>query len=174
MGNFYNWEDVLKVEGIKNAVLKFAISPSEFDDYKGYLNDDGSLPEDEGTLQYLFEAAIKYGGECVFYFCNDGTEQISSHFHQKFHGMYFEFDGNDMITGPLDYNYADGMMEIQTSHLGDSVPRDGYLVSVGGEFPDEFFTKHCLGFVAVGKELEINGHIYLRTSEGFELKKIQT
>ena len=172
MSNFYDWEDVLKVEGIKDAVLKFAITPGGFEDYTGYLNDDGSLPEDEDTLQYLFEAAIKHGGECVFYFCNDGTEQISSHSHEKFHGKYFEFDGNGMITGPLDDNDAEGMIDTQIFHLGNDVPRDGYLVSVGGEFPDEFFTKLCLKLVAVGKELEVNGHVYVRTTEGFELKKI--
>jgi hypothetical protein len=171
MGNFYNWEDVLKVEGIKNAVLKFAISPSEFDDYKGYLNDDGSLPEDEGTLQYLFEAAIKQGGECVFYFCNDGKEQISDHFHIKFQGKYFEFDGNDMITGPLDYNHAEGMIDLCEYHLGDDEPRDGYLVSIGGEFPDEYFTQRCLKLVKIGHELEINNNKYIRTMEGFVLKK---
>lgn len=172
MSNFYDWDDVLAVDGIKDAVLKFATTPSEFEDYKGYLNDDGSLPEDEDTLQYLYEAAIKHGGECAFYFCNDGTEQISSHSHVKFHGKYFELDGNDMITGPLDYNNAEDMIDTQISFLGNDVPRDGYLVSVGGEFPDEFFTKHCLKLVVVGKELEINGHVYVRTTDGFELKKI--
>ena len=175
MSSFYNWEDVLKVEGIKHAVLNFAKSGRSYENLKVYLNDDGTLPEDEGDLQYLFESAISEDGKCVFYFSNDGTEQILSHSHKKFHGVYFEFDGNGMITGPLTYNDPAHILDMAGDNIEtyseDETPRDGFCVSVGGEFPDEFFTKHCLKVVTVGQNLEINGRVYLRTEAGFELKK---
>jgi hypothetical protein len=164
MGNFYTWEEVLAVKGIKKAVLKYAIDQGEIDE-------GGKLPKDEGELQDLFERAISEAGENVFYFSGDGREQVSSHLHYQFAGVYFEFDGHDGITGPLDDNDPEGMIDLCEYHLGDDEPRDGYLVSIGGEFPDEYFTQRCLKLVKIGHELEINNNQYIRTKEGFAPKK---
>ena len=176
MSNFYNWDDVLQVEGIREEVLKFARTDNELDDFKAYLKEDGSLPDDERELQYLFKHAIEETRDVVFYFYNDGTENIGSHVHYKFHGKYFEFDGQGMIMGPLDYNDPEIILGLTADdiegHLDEEgVPRDGLCVSVGGEFSDEYFAKHCLKLIAVGRKLEINGRMYVRTETGFELKK---
>jgi len=166
MSNFYNWEDVLKVEGIREEVLKFAIKDNALQE-----EDNGALPLDERELQDLFERAISEMGEVVFYFSGDGQEQVSSHCHYKFAGKYFEFDGHDQITGPCDDNNPEVLIELCEDHLAGERPRNGFLVSIGGEFPDEYFTERCLKLVNLGQELKINGQAYLRTKAGFELKK---
>lgn len=164
MGNFYTWDEVLAEKGLRKAVRQYAI-------VQGEIEKCGRLPSDESELQDLYERAISDSGEVVFYFSNDGQEQVLSHYHYKFGGKYFEFDGHGGVTGPLDENDPESMLDLCEDHLGDDEPRDGFLVSIGGEFPDDYFAQRCLKLVKIGHELEINDNQYIRHKTGFELKK---
>ena len=45
-------------------------------------------------------------------------------------------------------------------------PEPGATVSVSGDFPDDYFVKLCTSFVPLGQQIEINGNLYLRNTEG--------
>jgi hypothetical protein len=45
-------------------------------------------------------------------------------------------------------------------------PEPGATVSVGGDFPDEYFVKLCSSLVPLGQQIEINGTIYVRKEVG--------
>ena len=49
-------------------------------------------------------------------------------------------------------------------------PDPGATVSVGGDFPDDYFIKLCASLVPVGQQIEINGTLYIRTPEGLVTK----
>ena len=164
MSNFHDWEDVLASKNLRKAVRQYAIEQGEVE--KG-----GRLPSDESELQDLYERAIIEEGDVVFYFAGDGREQVLTHYHYKFAGMYFESDGDGMITGPLDYNDPEVLIDLCEDSVREYGRRDGFLVSIGGEFPDEYFTERCLKLVKIGHELEINGNQYIRTKEGFVRKQ---
>jgi hypothetical protein len=51
-------------------------------------------------------------------------------------------------------------------------PAPGATVSVGGDFPDDYFVKLCVSLVPLGQQIEINGTLYVRTSAGLAPKEV--
>jgi hypothetical protein len=100
---------------------------------------------------------------------------MEDHAHYRFAGKYFECDGARQIGGPCDDNNADIILDLLSNAYQAgfvSSPEPGATVSVGGDFPDEYFVKLCSSLVPVGQQIEINGTIYVRTTEGLASVKL--
>jgi hypothetical protein len=136
---------------------------------------DGAKGLSDDDYLYMLERAIKDKGECVFYFSRGDDDQIQDHKHLRFAGKYFECDGAGQIGGPYDDNNADIILDLlsdayEAGFVGS--PEPGATVSVGGDFPDDYFIKLCSSLVPVGQQIEINGTIYVRTTEGLASVKL--
>jgi len=117
----------------------------------------------------VLERAIKDVGECVFYFSRGADDQIQDHTHRRFAGKYFECDGAGQIGGPYDDNNADIILDLLSDAYEAGCvasPASGATVSVGGDFPDDYFVKLCVSLVPLGQQIEINGTLYVRTKAG--------
>jgi hypothetical protein len=171
MNVFYDWKDVLALKGLRDAVVAYAVEEApeyleEADGVKGLSDDD---------YPYVLERAIKEKGECVFYFSRGVDDQIEDHAHYRFAGKYFECDGAGQIGGPYDDNNADIILDLLSDAYEAGFvasPEPGATVSVGGDFPDEYFVKLCSSLVPLGQQIEINGTLYVRTTEGLALVKL--
>ena len=172
MNSFNDWNDVQAMKGLREAVVAYATAEAP-----EYLEDgaDGMKGLSDDDYPYVLERAIKEKGECVFYFSRGADDQMEDHAHYRFAGKYFECDGARQIGGPFDDNNAEIILDL----LSDAYevgfvasPEPGATVSVGGDFPDEYFIKLCASLVPVGLQLEINGTLYIRTTEGLALVKL--
>jgi len=166
MNNFYDWEGILAMKGLREAVVAYAMS-----DAPGCLEDwpDGVKVLSDDEYPYLLGRAIKEKGECVFYFSRGADDQIQDHIHYRFAGKYFECDGAGQIGGPYDDNNADIILDLLSDAYEAGFvasPAPGSMVSVSGDFPDDYFVKLCTSLVPVGQQLEINCTIYIRTTAG--------
>jgi hypothetical protein len=171
LNNFSDWNHVLAMKGLREVVVTYAIAEAPeyledgFDGLKGLSDDD---------YPYLLERAIKEKGECVFYFSRGADNQIEDHAHYRFAGKYFECDGAGQIGGPYHDNNADIILDLLSDTYEAGLvasPEPGASVSVGGDFPDEYFVKLCTGLVPVRQQIEINCTLYVRTTEGLALVK---
>jgi hypothetical protein len=172
MNNFNDWNDVLAMKGLREAVVAYAIAEAP-----EYLEDgaDGVKGLSDDDYPYVLERAIMEKGECVFYFSRGADDQIEDHAHYRFARKYFECDGAGQIGGPYDDNNADIILDLlsdayEAGFVGS--PEPGATVSVGGDFPDDYFIKLCSSLVPVGQQIEINGTIYVRTTEGLASVKL--
>ena len=60
-------------------------------------------------------------------------------------------------------------MDLIAAHLRISefhCPEPDATVSVGGDFPDDYFVKLCVSLVPLGQKIEINSTLYFRTKSG--------
>ena len=166
MNDFIDWENVMAMKGLREAVVAYAAAESP-----GYLEEgpDGAKVLSDDDYPYLLKRAIKEKGEGVFYFSRGADDQIEDHTHYLFAGKYFECDGAGQIGGPYDDNNADIILDLLSDAYEEGFvasPEPGSTVSVSGDFPDEFFVKLCTGLVPLGQQIEINGTLYVRTAEG--------
>jgi len=166
MNDFIDWEDVLAMKGLRDAVVAYAAEEAP-----EYLEagPDGTKVLSDDDYPYVLKQAIKEKGECVFYFSRVADDQVEDHAHYRFAGKYFECDGNGQIGGPYDNNDADRILDLASDsfdagNLGS--PEPGSTVSVGGDFPDETLVKLCVNLVPLGQQIEINGTLYNRTPAG--------
>ena len=123
----------------------------------------------EDDYPYVLERAIKDVGECVFYFSRGVDDQVQDHVHYRFAGKYFECDGAGQIGGPYDDNNADIILDLLSDAYAAGFvasPEPGATVSVGGDFPDDYFVKLCASLVPLGRQIEINSTLYVRTPAG--------
>lgn len=171
MNNFSDWNHVLAMKGLREAVVTYSIAEAP-----EYLEDgaDGMKGLSDDDYLYVLERAIKQKGECVFYFSRGADDQIQDHAHYRFAGKYFECDGAGQIGGPCDDNNADIILDLLSDAYEAGFvasPEPGATVSVSGDFPDEYFIKLCKGLVPVCQQIEINCTLYVRTTEGLALVK---
>ncbi len=166
MNDFIDWEDVLAMKGLREAVVAYAIAEAP-----EYLEEgpEGTKVLSDDDYPYVLERVIKEKGESVFYFSRGADDQIQDHVHYRFAGKYFECDGAGQIGGPYDNNDADRILDLasdsfEAGNLGS--PEPGSTVSVGGDFPDETFVKLCVNLVPIGQQIEINCTLYIRTPAG--------
>lgn len=166
MNDFIDWENVLAMKGLREAVVAYAVEQAP-----EYLEEgpEGTKVLSDDYYPYVLKQAIKEKGECVFYFSSGADDQVENHVHYLFAGKYFESDGNGQIGGPYDHNDADRILDLATDsfeagNLGS--PEPGSTVSVGGDFPDETFVKLCVNLVPLGQQIEINSTLYIRTPAG--------
>ena len=123
----------------------------------------------EADYPYVLERAIKDVGECVFSFSSGVDDQVQDHVHYRFAGKYFECDGAGQIGGPYDDNNADIILDLLSDAYAAGFvasPAPGATVSVGGDFPDDYFVKLCVSLVPLGQQIEINSTLYVRTPAG--------
>ena len=170
MNDFIDWEDVLAMKGLREAVVAYAIAEAP-----EYLEEgpEGTKVLSDDDYPYVLERVIKEKGESVFYFSRGADDQIQDHVHYRFAGKYFECDGAGQIGGPYDANNADIILDLLSDAYRAGFvasPEPGATVSVSGEFPDEYFIKLCFGLVPVGQEIEINGNLYVRNPAGLAPK----
>jgi hypothetical protein len=166
MNNFYDWEGILAMKGLREAVVSYAMSDAPECLEEGA---DGVKALSDDDYPYILGRAIKEKGECVFYFSRGADDQIQDHTHYRFAGKYFECDGAGQIGGPYDDNNADIILDLLSDAYEAGLvasPVPGATVSVSGDFPDDYFLKLCTGLVPLGQQLEINGTLYVRTAEG--------
>ncbi len=166
MNVFYDWKDVLAMKGLRDAIVAYAVEEAP-----EYLEEgaDGVKRLSDDDYPYVLERAIKEKGEGVFYLSRGADDQIQDHAHYRFAGKYFECDGAGQIGGPYDDNNADIILDlISDAYEAGFVasPEPGATVSVGGDFPDDYFVKLCTSLVPVGQKIEINGTLYIRTVMG--------
>lgn len=164
MNNFSDWNHVLAMKGLREAVVTYSIAEAP-----EYLEDgaDGMKGLSDDDYPYVLERAIKQKGECVFYFSRGADDQIEGHAHYRFAGKYFEYDGAGQIGGPYDDNNADIILDLLSDAYEAGFvasPAPGATVSVGGDFPDDYFIKLCTSLVPVGQQIEINGTVYVRVA----------
>jgi hypothetical protein len=171
MNNFNDWEDVLAMNGLREAVLAYAKAEAP-----EYLEEspEGLIVIGEDDYPYVLQQAIKEKGECVFWFSSGVDEQVQDQVHYRFAGKYFECDGNGQIGGPYDDNNAEDFLDLlnhMTCQVNDNAdaPRD--CMSMGGEFPDEYFINLCRNIPGVGGRIKINGNSYVRTTAGLVRKE---
>jgi hypothetical protein len=172
MNNFNDWNDVLAMKGLREAVVAYAIAEAP-----EYLEDgaDGVKGLSDDDYPYVLERAMREKGECVFFFSRGAEDQIEDHAHYRFAGMYFECDGAGQICGPYDDNNVDIVLDLLSDAYEAGFvasPEPGDTVSVSGDFPDDFFIKLCTGLVPFGQQIEINGTLYVRTTEGLASVKL--
>jgi hypothetical protein len=172
MNNFNDWNDVLAMKGLREAVMAYAKAEAP-----EYLEEraDGVKGLSDDDYPYVLERAIKEKGECVFYFSRGADDQIQDHAHYRFVGKYFECDGAGQIGGPCDDNNADIILDLLSDAYEAGFvasPAPGATVSVGGDFPDEYFVKLCSNLIPVGQQIEINCTLYVRTTEGLASVKL--
>jgi hypothetical protein len=163
MNNFYDWNDVLAMKGLREAAVAYAVESAP-----EYLEEgpDGTKALSDDDYPYVLEQAIKEKGEGVFYFSRGADDQIQDHVHYRFAGKYFECDGAGQIGGPYDDNNADIILDLASDayEAGSfASPEPGATVSVSGDSPDEYFTELCVNLVPLGQQIEINGTMYVRT-----------
>lgn len=166
MNSFNDWNDVLAMKGLREAAVAYAVESAP--EYLGE-GPDGTKVLSDDDYPYVLEQAIKEKGECVFYFSRGADDQIQDHVHYRFAGKYFECDGAGQIGGPYDANNADIILDLASDayEAGNfASPEPGAMVSVSGEFPDEYFTALCVKHVPLGQQIEINGTMYVRTEAG--------
>jgi len=166
MNDFIDWENVMAMKGLREAVVAYAVAEAP-----GYLEEgpDGAKVLSDDDYPYLLKRAIKEKGEGVFYFSRGADDQIEDHTHYLFAGKYFECDGAGQIGGPYDDNNADIILDLLADVYEEgfvSSPEPGSTVSVSGEFPDDFFAKLCTGLVPIGQHIEINSTLYIHTPAG--------
>ena len=166
MNGFSDWDDVLAVSAIREAAIAYAAQEA-----LEYLEEspEGLMVIGEADYPYVLERAIKDVGECVFYFSSGVDDQVQDHLHYRFAGKYFECDGNGQIGGPYDDNNADVVLDLLSDAYAAGFvasPEPGATVSVGGDFPDDYFVKLCADLIPVGQKIQINGTIYVRTKSG--------
>ncbi len=163
MNTFYDWKEVLAMKGLREAVFEYAMAEAP-----EYLEEgaDGVKGLSDDDYPYVLERAIKEKGECVFYFSRGADDQIQDHTHRRFAGKYFECDGAGQIGGPYDDNNADIILDLLSDAYEAGFvasPEPGAMVSVGGDFTDEYFVKLCASLVPLGQQIEINGTLHVRT-----------
>ncbi len=166
MNSFSDWADVLAISAIREAAVAYAAQEAP-----EYLEEspEGVMVIGEDVYPYVLERAIKDVGECVFYFSRGADDQIQDHTHRRFAGKYFECDGAGQIGGPYDDNNADIILDLLSDAYEAGCvasPAPGATVSVGGDFPDDYFVKLCVSLVPLGQQIEINSTLYVRTTEG--------
>ena len=166
MNGFSDWDDVLAVSAIREAAIAYAAQEA-----LEYLEEspEGLMVIGEADYPYVLERAIKDLGECVFYFSSGVDDQVQDHLHYRFAGKYFECDGNGQIGGPYDDNNADVVLDLLSDAYAAGFvasPEPGATVSVGGDFPDDYFVKLCADLIPVGQKIQSNGTIYVRTKSG--------
>lgn len=170
MNDFIDWEDVLAMKGLREAVLAYAAESAP--EYLEEGPDSAKVLSDD-DYPYVLERAIKDKGEGVFYFSRGADDQIQDHAHYRFAGKYFECDGAGQIGGPYDDNNADIILDLLSDAYQDGFvasPEPDATVSVSGDFPDDFFVKLCVDLVPLSQQIEINGRIYVRTEAGLVSK----
>ncbi len=170
MNAFYDWKEVLAMKGLREAVVAYAMADAPW-----CLEDgpDGVKILSDDEYPHALERAIREKGECVFYFSRGADDQIQDHAHYRFAGKYFECDGAGQIGGPYDDNNADIILDLLSDAYEAGFvasPEPGSMVSVSGDFPDDYFVKLCTRFVPLGQKLEINGTLYVRTAAGLAPK----
>lgn len=170
MNSFYEWKDVLAMQGLREAAVAYAVEEAP-----EYLEEgsDGTKVLSDDDYPYVLERAIKEKGEGVFYFSRGADDQIQDHVHYRFAGKYFECDGAGQIGGPYDDNNADIILDlVSDAYQAGFVasPEPGATASVSGDFPDAYFTALCLNLLSVGHQIEINGTMYVRTEAGLVSK----
>jgi hypothetical protein len=163
MNSFSDWDDVLAVSAIREAAVAYAAQEAP-----EYLEEslEGVMVIGEDVYPYVLERAIKDVGECVFYFSSGVDDQVQDHVHYRFAGKYFECDGNGQIGGPYDDNNADVVLDLLSDAYAAGFvasPEPGATVSVGGDFPDDYFVKLCADLIPVGQKIQINSTLYVRT-----------
>jgi len=166
MNGFSDWDDVLAVSAIREAAIAYAAQEA-----LEYLEEspEGLMVIGEADYPYVLERAIKDLGECVFYFSSGVDDQVQDHLHYRFAGKYFECDGNGQIGGPYDDNNADVVLDLLSDAYAAGFvasPEPGATVSVGGDFPDDYFVKLCADLIPVGQKIQINSTLYVRTKVG--------
>jgi len=166
MNGFSDWDDVLAVSAIREAAIAYAAQEAP-----EYLEEspEGLMVIGEADYPYVLERAIKDLGECVFYFSSGVDDQVQDHLHYRFAGKYFECDGNGQIGGPYDDNNADVVLDLLSDAYAAGFvasPEPGATVSVGGDFPDDYFVKLCADLIPVGQKIQINSTLYVRTKVG--------
>ena len=166
MNSFSDWDDVLAISAIREAAVAYAAQEAP-----EYLEEspEGVMVIGEDDYPYVLERAIKDVGECVFYFSRGADDQIQDHTHRRFAGKYFECDGAGQIGGPYDDNNADIILDLLSDAYAAGFvasPAPGATVSVGGDFPDDYFVKLCADLIPVGQKIQINGTLYVRTKSG--------
>jgi hypothetical protein len=172
MNDFIDWEDVLAMKGLREAVVAYAAEEAP-----KYLEagPDGTKVLSDDDYPYVLEQAIKEKGECVFYFSRGVDDQIQDHAHYHFAGKYFECDGAGQIGGPYDDNNADIILDLLSDAYEAGFvasPEPGATVSVGGDFPDGYFIKLCTSLVPIGQQIEINSTLYIRSADGLASVKL--
>ena len=163
MNSFSDWDGVLAISAIREAAVAYAAQEAP-----EYLEEslEGVMVIGEDVYPYVLERAIKDVGECVFYFSSGVDDQVQDHVHYRFAGKYFECDGNGQIGGPYDDNNADVVLDLLSDAYAAGFvasPEPGATVSVGGDFPDDYFVKLCADLIPVGQKIQINGTLYVRT-----------
>jgi len=166
MNSFSDWDDVLAISAIREAAVAYAAQEAP-----EYLEEspEGLMVIGEDVYPYVLERAIKDVGECVFYFSSGVDDQVQDHVHYRFAGKYFECDGNGQIGGPYDDNNADVVLDLLSDAYAAGFvasPEPGATVSVGGDFPDDYFVKLCADLIPVGQKIQINSTLYVRTKVG--------
>jgi len=166
MNNFNDWENVLAMKGLRETVVAYAV-----DEAPEYLEEgpDGTKMLSDDDYPYVLEQAIKEKGECVFYFSSGADDQVEDHVHYRFAGKYFECDGAGQISGPYDDNNAEVFLDLASDNFRAGtldIPEPSSQVSVGGDFPDEFFIELCVNLLSVGHQIKINSTMYVRTKNG--------
>ena len=166
MNTFYDWKEVLAMKGLREAVFEYAMAEAP-----EYLEEgaDGVKGLSDDDYPYVLERAIKEKGECVFYFSRGADDQIEDQAHYCFAGKYFECDGAGQIGGPYDDNNADIILDLLSDAYEAGFvasPEPGATVSVGGNFPDDYFVKLCTSLIPLGQQIEINGTLYVRNNVG--------
>ena len=166
MNSFSDWDDVLAISAIREAAVAYAAQEAP-----EYLEEspEGVMVIGEDDYPYVLERAIKDVGECVFYFSRGADDQIQDHMHRRFAGKYFECDGAGQIGGPYDDNNADIILDLLSDAYEAGCvasPEPDATVSVGGDFPDDYFVKLCADLIPVGQKIQINGTLYVRTKAG--------
>jgi hypothetical protein len=166
MNSFPNWDDVLAISAIREAAVAYAAQEAP-----EYLEEspEGLMVIGEDDYPYVLERAIKDVGECVFHYSSGVDDQVQDHVHYRFAGKYFECDGNGQIGGPYDDNNADIILDLLSDAYAAGFvasPEPGATVSVGGDFPDDYFVKLCADHIRVGQKIQINGTLYVRTKAG--------
>jgi hypothetical protein len=166
MNSFSDWDDVLAVSAIREAAVAYVAQEAP-----EYLEEspEGLMVIGEDDYPYVLERAIKDVGECVFYFSRGADDQIQDHTHRRFAGKYFECDGAGQIGGPYDDNNADIILDLLSDAYEAGCvasPEPDATVSVGGDFPDDYFVKLCADLIPVDQKIQINGTLYVRTKAG--------
>ena len=156
----------MAVSAIREAAIAYAAQEAP-----EYLEEspEGLMVIGEDVYPYVLERAIKDVGECVFYFSSGVDDQVQDHLHYRFAGKYFECDGNGQIGGPYDDNNADVVLDLLSDAYAAGFvasPEPGATVSVGGDFPDDYFVKLCADLIPVGQKIQINSTLYVRTKVG--------
>jgi hypothetical protein len=164
MSEFHNFKEVFNVSGMKQAAIEHGVKIGEID--------DDIKVEDikESTWAYIVEDLFREEGVCVFYLNAEDNQQSAERVY-FFLGKFFQMDGNDFIGYPGDdlKSEIEEIFDILDCH--NYFFPDSYTPSVSGDVETEYLLNLCTKYTKIGNTVEVNGENYLRTTNGFELKK---